>query len=71
MSEAAAICRKKGWGVGTRLAGDEGYGPTVIQITAVGERLILARVISYDGVPRNYQNESTWTLDCRDWQKCA
>jgi hypothetical protein len=31
----AQRCRKNGWGVGTRLIGDEGYGHTVIELTAI------------------------------------
>lgn len=65
----AEVCRRNGWGVGTHLAGDEGYGVTIIRITAVGERSILARPVSHDGKPveahRDY--ESSWVLWCRDW----
>lgn len=44
--------------------GDEGYGPTVIEITAVGRGSILARMISHNGVPADgYENN--WTLDGR------
>jgi hypothetical protein len=65
---AASICRENGWKAGTHLVGDEGYGPTVIVITAVGEDSILARRISGNGKPvAGY--ESTWTLSCRDWQE--
>ena len=59
----ADLCREMGWSQGQRLIGDEGYGPTTIQITAVGENRILARAIH----PRP-RNENTWTLSCRDWQ---
>lgn len=58
---SADACRRLGWGTGTRIVGDEGYGPTVITITAVGEEKILARA---DG--RDYENQ--WTLSCRDWK---
>jgi hypothetical protein len=63
----AGICRANGWGPGTRLVGDEGYGPTVIQITAVGDEVILARAISHNGA-RITEREATWTLACRDWK---
>ena len=63
----ADACRRNGWGPGTRLVGDEGYGPTVIEITAVGERMILAKTISHDGKPQPGR-ENSWTLDCRDWR---
>ena len=58
---SADYCRRMGWGIGTRIVGDEGYGPTTITITAVGqERSILAKA---DG-----RDESRWTLEHRDWQ---
>ena len=62
----AETCRLNGWSVGTRLEGDEGYGPSVIQITAVGEQTILARRISHGGEPVR-ESEATWTLECREW----
>lgn len=63
----AETCRKNGWTVGTRLVGDEGYGPTVIEITAVGEKCILAKAISHRGKPTKEPREASWTLTCRDW----
>jgi len=57
----AEICRRNGWGPHTKLVGDEGYGPTVIEITAVGMFAILARI---DGEPL----EQMWHLDSRDWK---
>ncbi len=66
----AERCRRNGWGPGTRLVGDEGYGPTTIEITAVGERSILAKVVhSSASHPSSWGGESTWTLACRDWQE--
>lgn len=62
----ANLCRKNGWGPGTRLAGDEGYGETVIEITAIGESRILCKLISHNGEPK-MQIESMWTLSCRNW----
>jgi len=64
----AALCRTNDWEVGTYLAGDEGYGETVIQITAIGECKILARQISHRGAPCP-QPEGPWTLEYRDWRK--
>lgn len=66
---AADICRLNGWGVGTRLAGDEGYGVTIIEITAVGEAAILAKALSHKGEPCCdwSKKESAWVLWCRDW----
>ncbi len=64
----ANACRRLGWGTGTRLIGDEGYGDTVIEITAVGERSLLAISLSHDGKPCEQRSETLWTLDCRDWR---
>ncbi len=63
----ADLCRYYGWGPGTCLVGDEGYGPSVIRITAVGEKAILARRIKQNG-EETRDCEGFWTLDCRDWQ---
>ena len=67
----AEICRGNGWNVGTRLVGDEGYGPTVIEITALGETHLLAKRISHNGIPEANPYEGSWTLSCRDWKKVA
>lgn len=70
MSEfnSADLCRRNGWGPGTRLVGDEGYGPTVIEITAVGDESILAKRISHNGQPSTWPFENMWTLEYRPWQ---
>jgi hypothetical protein len=66
---AAEICRERGWGPGTRIVGDEGYGPTVIEITAVGHEEILAKTISHNGQPPKWEGgETSWVLWCRDWR---
>lgn len=56
-------CELNGWGVGTRLVGNEGYGPTTIRITYLSSQNLLAvrEGGRYDGY------ESSWTLACRDW----
>jgi len=64
-STDAETCRLNGWGVGTVLVGDEGYGPTTIRITAIGDEAILARRT----LPGRC--ESTWTLTCREWEVVA
>lgn len=64
----ADFCRRMGYGPGTRLAGDESYGVTVIQITAVGERLILAKLLSHRGYPDKRDGETILTLEFRDWK---
>lgn len=68
--DSADLCRQKGWGPGTRLVGDEGHGPTVIEITAVGLHRVLAKVISHNGEAR-HGLENTWTLGYREWQEVA
>jgi hypothetical protein len=52
------------------LEGDEGYGPHLIKITAVGEERFLCRW--------NYQKGNGWeresgqtTLSCRKWRKVS
>jgi len=63
----ARICKENGWGPGTRLVGDEGNGPTVIEITAIGEHSILAKQISQNGA-KYLGTEGLWCLDCREWK---
>lgn len=70
MFNSAETCRARGWGPGTRLIGDEGYGPTVIRITALGERRILAVAESHNGIPYGPWDEAPWTLEHRDWRVC-
>ncbi len=65
----AELCRSRGWTCGTQLIGDEGFGPTIIQITAIGERMVLAKTLSHNGVPPSYFSESSWALEFRDWQE--
>jgi hypothetical protein len=60
-------CRKRGFKVGNYLSADEGFGETVILLTAIGERSILAREISHKGKPVPYSDDVSWTLSCRDW----
>jgi hypothetical protein len=59
-----------GWTIGDILEGDEGYGPQLIKITAVGEERFLCRW--------NYQKGKGWeresgqtTLSCREWRKVS
>lgn len=65
---SADACRARGWLPGTRLAGDEGRGVTVIEITALGERILLAKRVSHDGKPVE-ERENPWTLRNRDWKE--
>jgi len=63
------ICRLNKWTAGTVLVGDEGYGPTVIKLTAVGKESVLAETLSHNGDTNWARGESCWTLEFRDWKK--
>ncbi len=65
---SANLCRKNGWVAGTRIVGDEGYGPTVIRITAVGDHEILAMIESHNGEIYLDASEKQWTLLLREWK---
>ena len=62
LSSAADTCRENGWTVGTKLSGAYGTGSIVIQITAIGDDLLLARQVEPVPLP-----ETTWTLAIRQW----
>ena len=64
---SADICRERGWVAGDRLIGDGGLGPRVIEITAVGERAILANSISGHGEEYDVY-EGIFNLSYRDWR---
>lgn len=78
MSDAEK-CRKNGWKVGTQLIGREGgrgwHSLTTIELTAIGERKILAKVVAETGSgcekchPREFGYETNWTLSERNWRK--
>lgn len=55
----AETARLNGWNIGTRLVGDEGYGPTEIVVTYIGDTMVVCRWPFGD---------STTTFECRDWQ---
>ena len=57
----AEVCRRNGWGPGTRLSGAQGKDTATMTITAVGESLILAKTPKF--------GESTWSLAFRDWKE--
>jgi hypothetical protein len=61
----ADACRRMGWGVGTQIVGDEGFGPTVWEITAIGRSSILTVTINGGRDKR----ECLSSLTCRDWTK--
>lgn len=73
---SAQMCRANGWGPGTLIAGDEGYGETVLRITAVGESMVLARMVQtgrqdweadWDLTEADW--EADWDLTWRDWHE--
>lgn len=57
--DSATIAHRRGWAVGTRLEGDEGYGTDRIEITALGDRALVATDA--------HGGEGTWMLSCRCW----
>jgi hypothetical protein len=61
--DPARICRANGWKVGQCLVGEDDLGPITIEITAIDERLLLAKQLPNC-------REATWALDCRDWRPC-
>lgn len=65
----ADVARAKGWTEGTRIVGDEGYGPTVIEITEVTRSRLFAKRISHNGEPVPDRRDNSWVLYCRDWTK--
>ena len=71
MEDASQVCRRNGWKVGDRLAGDEGYGLDVLEIVYVGEAFLakkIGRVV--DGVLVERPGcESMWVLGpWRSWR---
>lgn len=61
---SAELCRRNGWGPGTKLVGTEyyvdGHSTNLITITAVGDAAILA-------YGSNSRCECVWDLTHRDW----
>jgi hypothetical protein len=60
----AETCALNGWAVGQVLVGDEGYGPNTIQLTAIGERFVLAKLIT--GSITNVGSEFLW-MSTAEW----
>lgn len=60
MRPSSAIARARGWGPGTVIEGDEGYGPERIEIRYVGQTVV-ARAVNGSG------QENNWTLRARCW----
>ena len=59
-----------GWTVGDILEGDEGYGPDLVKITAVGEERFLCRWNHQKGCGWERESGQT-TLSCRQWRKVS
>jgi hypothetical protein len=64
----AEECRARGFQPGDRLIGNEGYGPTEIVITVIGEKKILAKTVAQNGNPLK-RPENIWTLSGRDLER--
>lgn len=60
-------CQQNGWGVGTVLIGDEGYGPAVIEIVYLSRWTTLCVTHAEMGRESEGVVEHGWTLSCRDW----
>jgi len=68
----ADACRRLGFGVGTRIAGNQGDGVTIIEITAIGDKKILAKAIYHFSFcckegKELVRPECVWTLSCLMW----
>lgn len=68
---SAEYCRRNGFDVGTRLVGNEGHGPTIIEITAIGKEMVLAKTISHNGVLDPNESEGSWVFWCREWSRVS
>lgn len=64
--EPAAIARARGWGPGTVIEGDEGYGLTRLRIDYLGRRILIATALRDDHVYAEGE-EGQWVLWCRCW----
>lgn len=60
---SADLCRSKGWQKGDILECADKTGHCRIQITAIGEMVVLAKCLQHE----NY--ERAWILSARDWRK--
>lgn len=66
--DPALICRENQWAPGTRLEGDKDNVSTVIEITAIGERRILAKIVNHEEREPDNPHEGFWDLSYRDWR---
>ena len=64
----AELCRRNGWGVGTRLSRkNEDWLPMTIEITAIGLNCILTRIIAHLGKPLLGEEGEHTTFCDFDW----
>lgn len=70
METDAEICRRNGWRVGMRLRMDkQGEDPLMIQITAIGETAVMAKLISPHGdLFASGPERSDWKLSEHHWK---
>ena len=62
-------CDLNGWGIGTRLIGDEGYGPAIIEITHFTRNGSMLAICESRQGERVEESEHFWTLECREWSE--
>lgn len=73
MSRTRDKCVANGWGPGTLLVGDEGYGSSVIEIISIDNPCgdsIAARRIAHNGKPVA-DRTTWWILEFRDWREAT
>lgn len=61
------LCKANGWGPGTRLIGDQGYGPTTIELTYISPQIVVAITHAVAGKHLPVPRERTWSLQSRNW----
>lgn len=66
-NSAADTARHLGWTVGTKIRGTDSRSTITIEITAIGERLVLGKTIRGS----SFDRECSYTFDRRDWQVVA
>jgi hypothetical protein len=68
-ASSAQVCRDLEWRVGARIAtpGKRPGQNTEAIITAIGDRGVLARLITIEGVELDEPFESLLDVRCRDW----
>ena len=65
---SALLCERLDWQVGDKLIAEEGVVMAIIQITAIGDSLVLAKTVSVNGnLVNDFERE--WELSHRKWRK--